>query len=76
VCGTFSAPELPCSGELFLQEVAGETFVLIEQNVTGAATCTSGGYENLQLLADRSLSYEFSFKPDSGYSSNGTLRQP
>jgi hypothetical protein len=56
--------------------VAGETFVLIEQNVTGAATCTSGGYENLQLLADRSLSYEFSFKPDSGYSSNGTLRQP
>jgi hypothetical protein len=76
VCGTFSAPELPCSGGLFLQEIAGETFVLIEQNVTGAASCTSGGYEYLQPLADGRLSYNFSFTPDSGYSSNGILHRP
>jgi hypothetical protein len=76
VCGTFSAPHLSCSGALFLQEIAGESFVLIEQNVTGAASCASGGYEYLQSLADGTLAYKFSFTPDSGYSSNGILYRP
>jgi len=76
VCGAFSAPQLPCSGKLFLQEVDGEDFLFIEQNVTGAASCTSGGYENLQPLADGTLSYSFSFTPDSTVSSNGILYQP
>jgi hypothetical protein len=76
VCGTFSAPELSCAGELFLQEVAGESYRLIEQNVTGVATCTSGGYENLQLLADGTLAYKFSFTPDSSITSNGILHRP
>jgi hypothetical protein len=76
VCGTFSAPELSCAGELFLQEVAGESFFFIEQNVTGAASCTSGGYENLQPLADGTLSYKFSFTPDSSITSNGILHRP
>ena len=30
---------------LVLQEIDGETYVFLEQNVTGAASCTSGGYE-------------------------------
>ena len=76
VCGTFSAPKLPCSGNLFLQEVAGESFVFVEQDATGAAACTPGGYEYLQLLADGTLSYRFSFAPDSDIVSNGILHRP
>jgi hypothetical protein len=76
VCGTFSAPKLPCSGELFLQEVSVEGYFLTEQNVTGTASCTSGGYENLQPLADGTLSYKFSFAPDSDIVSNGIMHRP
>jgi hypothetical protein len=76
LCGTFTVPQLPCSGDLFLQEVTGESFLFIEQNVTGAASCTSGGYENLQPLADGTLSYKFSFTPDSGSTSNSILHRP
>ena len=57
ICGTFTVPQLPCSGKLFLQEIDGETYIFIEQNVTGAASCTSGGYEYLQLHPDGTLAY-------------------
>lgn len=76
VCGKFSAPQIPCSGQLFLQEVTDETFVFIEQNVTGAASCASGGYEYLQLLPDGSLAYKFAFTPGAVETSNGNLKRP
>ena len=75
VCGTFSAPQLPCSGELFLKEITAENFVFIEQNATGTASCTSGGYEYLQLLADGTFSYRYSSQ-SSGVTSNGILHRP
>jgi hypothetical protein len=76
VCGKFSAPKLSCSGELFLQEISGETFVFIEQNVTGAISCASGGYEYLQLLPDDTLAYKFAFTPGAAETSNGILTRP
>jgi hypothetical protein len=75
VCGTFSAPQLPCSGDLFLNEIAAANFVFIEQNATGAASCTSGGYEYLQLLEDGTLSYRYSSQ-STGDSSTGILHRP
>ena len=75
VCGTFAAPQLPCSGDLFLNEITAGIFVFIEQNATGAASCTSGGVENLQLLADGTLSYKYS-SPSTGDTSNGILHRP
>ncbi|NTW08712.1 MAG: hypothetical protein HGA28_04000 [Anaerolineaceae bacterium] len=76
VCGTFSVPMLPCSGQLFFQEVTGESFLFIEKNSTGSAFCTSGGYEYLQPLADGTLSYSFSFTPDTSETTNGILQRP
>jgi len=76
VCGTFSVPQLPCSGALSLQEISGDTFIFIEQNVTGAAFCVSGGYEYLQLLPDGTLSYTYSFTPGSTDTTRGILRRP
>lgn len=76
VCGTFSAPQLPCSGDLFLQEMDGETYVFIEQNVSGAASCASGGYEYLQLFPDGTLAYSFALTPGTAYTSSGILARP
>jgi hypothetical protein len=75
VCGTFYAPQLPCSGDLFLNEIAAANFVFIEQNATGAASCTSGGYQYLQLLEDGTLSYSYSSQ-STGDSSTGILHRP
>ena len=75
ICGTFAAPQLPCSGDLFLKNTSAETFVFIEQNVTGATSCISGGYEYLQLLEDGTLFYKFTFTPDSTDTSNGILQR-
>jgi hypothetical protein len=59
VCGTFSAPQIPCSGDLALQTITGGTFLFVEQNVAGGSTCPSGGYEQLQIQMDGSLSYQY-----------------
>ena len=42
ICGTFTAPQLPCSGDLFLNEITAAHFIFIEQNASGAASCTIG----------------------------------
>ena len=76
VCGTFDTPQLPCSGELFLQEISGDTFIYIEQSVTGAAFCVSGGYEYLQPLPDGTLLYTYSFTPSSAETTTGILARP
>ena len=76
VCGTFSAPQLPCSGNLFLQTMNGETFFFQEQNVSGSASCLSGGIEQLQLMADGTLAYGYLTSPGSAASSTGILKQP
>ncbi|MHC1782370.1 MAG: hypothetical protein AB9891_06335 [Anaerolineaceae bacterium] len=76
VCGKFSAPILTCKGDLFLKNIDGATFVFIEQNVTDVASCTSGGYEYLQLQPDGGLSYQFAFSPGTPVSSSGLLKHP
>jgi hypothetical protein len=75
-CGSFSAPQLPCSGDLFLQTINSETFIFLEQNVSGAASCKSGGIEQLQLLPDGTLSYAYLSTPGSAATSTGILKNP
>jgi len=76
VCGTFSAPQLPCTGDLLLQTINGGTFLFQEQNVSGAASCLSGGFEQLQLMADGTLSYGYLSTPGSAAASTGILKHP
>jgi hypothetical protein len=54
----------------------GKTYIFIEQNVTGAESCASGGHEFLQLQQDGTLAYRFSLTPGSGYTSSGILNRP
>ena len=75
ICGTFTVPQLPCSGKLFLQEITAADFIFIEQNASGAASCTSGGYETLQLLEDGTLSYSY-LSQSTGDTSTGILHRP
>jgi hypothetical protein len=74
VCGTFSAPQIPCAGDLSLQRINGGIFVFQEENASGAASCKSGGYEQLQLLADGTLSYQYLTSPGSAATSTGILK--
>ena len=76
VCGTFSAPQLPCSGDLFLQEISGDTFIFVEENTAGATYCVPGGYEYLQPLPDGTLSYQYTLTPGSADTSSGVLARP
>jgi hypothetical protein len=76
VCGTFSAPQLPCNGDLFLQAINGETYLFQEQNVSGAASCLSGGFEQLQLMADNTIAYGYLISRGSAASSTGILKKP
>jgi len=78
VCGTVSVPQLPCSGSLALTEINGDTFVFIEQNMTGAAACASGVYKYLQLQENGTLSFKYTFTSSSGekIGSSGVLKRP
>jgi hypothetical protein len=75
VCGAVSAT--PCTGDLALQEIDGDTFVFVEQNMTGAATCFSGGKEFLQRQVDGTLLLRFKLTTAQGttISSNGMLKR-
>jgi len=75
ICGTFSVPQLPCSGDLLLREITAADFIFIEQNISGASYCISGGYEYLQLLEDGTLSYMYSSQ-STGDASTGILHRP
>ena len=75
VCGTYIAPRLFCSGDLFLNEITSAHFMFIEQNASGGASCISGGYEYLQLLEDGTLSYRYSSQ-STGDASTGVLHRP
>jgi hypothetical protein len=74
ICGTFSTPQLPCAGDIFLSEITPSTFVFIEQNSAGSSFCVSGGVETLQLLGDGTLSYTY-LSQSSGDATIGILRR-
>ncbi len=75
-CGTFSTPEIGCSGTLFLNEIQGETFKFIEQNISGGTACLSGGYEYLQLQPDGTLAFQYSSTSGVEAISSGILNRP
>lgn len=72
VCGTYSAPSLPCSGNLILTRTDNTAFVFVEQNTSGADWCGSGGLETMELLPDRTLSWGYS-EPGESIKSKGNL---
>jgi hypothetical protein len=74
VCGKFSAPQVSCSGDLYFQAISAQTYVFLEQNTSGSSSCKSGGYEQLQLQADGTLSYMYLTSPVSAASSTGILK--
>jgi hypothetical protein len=76
VCGTFSVPQVPCTGDLFLHAINAATFLFLEQNVFGAASCISVGYEQLLLLPNGTLSFEYLTTPGSTATSTGNLKKP
>ncbi len=78
VCGTVSVPQLPCSGNIALTAINGDTFVFIEQNMGGASFCGSGGFEYVRLRSDGNLSWSFRGISASGenIASNAVLRRP
>lgn len=76
LCGTYSVPQLPCSGDLYLQTINDGTFVFIEQNAAGAPSCKSGGYEQLRLNSDGSLFYQYLESLGYPVISTGTLNHP
>lgn len=71
-CGTYSAPSLPCSGNLILTQINNATFVFVEQKIDGADWCGSGGFEYMELLPDNTLSWGYS-DPGKSIKSKGTL---
>lgn len=56
ICGTTAAPQLPCSGDLFLREVVGSAYLFVEMNMN----CSSGGAVVLWLQPNGLLSYRYS----------------
>jgi len=75
VCGTFDVPQLLCSGNLFLSSVVTGTFMFAEQDNSGAASCTAGGYEYLQLQANGVLRYQFAPTQGANIISSGLLEK-
>jgi len=59
VCGTYSVPQLPCSGHLLLNAINGDTYEFIEKFGSGADFCDSGGHEYIRLLPSGSLSWTY-----------------
>jgi hypothetical protein len=74
ICGTFSAPQIPCAGDLFLQAINDDAFLFQEQNAQDTATCTSGGYEQLLLNSDGTLTYNYLTTPGSEATSTEILK--
>jgi hypothetical protein len=65
-CGTISAPEIQCSGDIALESITGYTYTFIEQNMKGSSSCISGGYEYIRLLPDNTLSWQYLYTSNSG----------
>ncbi len=77
ICGTFSAVDENCSGDLELGEIRGNTFVFAEQNISGASTCVSGADESMRLLSNKKLfwKYEYTSSPGVTDTSTGVLEK-
>jgi hypothetical protein len=58
-CGTISAPALPCSGDIVLSSITGNTYTFTDTNIQPASSCTSGGLEYIRLEHDGTLSWAF-----------------
>lgn len=59
VCGTYSARELSCAGNLLLVEIKGNSFIFEEQYTGNSPACTSGGHEHIRLLSNGTLFWRF-----------------
>ena len=76
ICGTYSAPQISCSGTLTLVGIDGNSFVFLETRTRAESSC-GFCYEHIQKLSDNSISYGCS---STGFSkdiqSTGILSKP
>jgi hypothetical protein len=66
LCGTVSAPDFPCNGDIALESIIGNTYTFIEQNMQGSSSCFSGAFDYIRLLPDDTLSWQFFYISASG----------
>ncbi|KAA3664255.1 MAG: hypothetical protein DWQ04_06655 [Chloroflexi bacterium] len=59
ICGTYSVPSLPCSGNLKLGRIDDDTFIFVEQKTNGEDWCGSGDFEYIKPLSNDTLSWEY-----------------
>lgn len=65
-CGKISDNRGDCSGDIYLREIIGKTFVFEEQNMAGSDTCFSGAYEYIRLLSSGKLLWRSEYTSDFG----------
>lgn len=78
ICGTYSTPQLSCSGSLLLEEINGNNFVFIEHNKEGANFCSPEGREYIRLLSNGTLYWRRQYYSNSGinFESKTILTRP
>jgi hypothetical protein len=76
-CGTYSAAQSSCSGDMILAAINGNTFTFIEKNTAGSSDCTTGGYEYVRMNPDGTLAWSFFYSSLAGEStaSSATLQR-
>ena len=78
LCGTYSTPQLSCSGSLLFVEMRNHTYVFLEKQIIKIHSCLSGGSEYINLLSDGTLSWRFQYTSSTGEitESIGILKRP
>jgi len=56
VCGTYSAPQIPCSGNLTLERIDKNIFIFSETNTSGLESCPNNNFEFMFLAPPNQLS--------------------
>lgn len=67
--GTYTIPEIPCSGILRIREIRGDTLELIAENKQGE--CGEADTDFLELLSDGTLLY---VSKGNGWEARGVLQ--
>ena len=70
ILGTYTIPEIPCSGTFRVLEVRGETLELKAENKQGE--CGEADSDSLELLSDGTLLY---LSKGEGWESRGILQR-
>jgi len=71
VCGTYNAPQTPCSGNLTLIRIDQKVFIFSETQTGGLNSCISGNYEFMRLISSNQLYVSSGPYPDPAKAGGG-----